>query len=193
MAKRGYCRCSTVGQDTEVQQAKLTALGVEPKRIYIDHGFTGKTMTRSGLENLLKALEEGDELVVPSLDRLARNARDTMRVVDELTAAKVRLNIGGTMYEPGSPMSRLFLTILAAVAEAEGGWISARTKEALARPEVRAKLKGKQTRRGAKDDRRIAEEHERGVTVAELAGRFNTSRPSIYRAIARHADRQPSG
>lgn len=189
VAKLGYCRCSTVGQDTEVQQAKLAKLGVDAKHIYIDHGFTGKTMTRNGLTNVLKALRAGDQLVVPSMDRLARNARETLRVVDELTEAGVTLNIGGAVYEPGSPMSRLFLTILAAVAEAEGGWISIRTKEALARPEVRRKLKGKQTLRTATDDRRIAEEHDRGVAVAELAGRFNTSRPSIYRAIARHQAR----
>lgn len=44
----GYCRCSTVAQDTEVQQAKLTKLGVDLGRIYVDHGFTGKTMTATG-------------------------------------------------------------------------------------------------------------------------------------------------
>lgn len=190
MAKLGYARCSTAGQDTAVQQAKLAKLGVEAKHLYIDHGFTGKTMSRDGLDNVLKALRAGDELVVPSMDRLARNARETLRVVDELTAAGVTLNIGGTVYEPGSPMSRLFLTILAAVAEAEGGWISIRTKEALARPEVRAKLKGKQTRMSVKNDETIAWQHEHGMTVAELAERFNTSRPSIYRAIARHQTRQ---
>lgn len=190
MAKLGYCRCSTLGQDTTTQQAKLAELGVEVKHVYVDHGFTGKSMTRDGLSNALKALRPGDELVVPAMDRLARNARDTLRVVDELTTAGVRLNIGGTVYEPDSPMSRLFLTILAAVAEAEGGWISARTKEALARPEVRAKLKGKQTRMSAKNDQTIVWQHENGMTIAELATRFNVSRPSIYRAIDRHQTRQ---
>jgi DNA invertase Pin-like site-specific DNA recombinase len=191
VAKLGYCRCSTVGQDTATQQAKLAKLGAAAKNVWVDHGFTGKTMTRAGLENVLKALQPGDELVVPAMDRLARNARETLRVVDELTEAGVTLNVGGTVYEPGSHMSRLFLTILAAVAEAEGGWISARTKEALARPEVRAKLKGKKTRMSPKNDETIAWQHEHGMTVAELAERFNTSRPSIYRAIGRHAARQP--
>lgn len=189
MPRIGYARCSTVTQDTQVQQGKLVDLGVDPKHIYVDHGFTGKTMTRGGLENALKALRSGDELVVPSMDRLARNARETLRVVDDLTDAGVALNIGGNGYEPNSPMSRMLITILAAVAEAEGGWISIRTKEALARPEVRAKLKGRRTLMSAKDDGRIAWQHENGMTVAELADRFNTSRPSIYRAIARHRDR----
>lgn len=188
--KLGYARCSTVAQDTEVQRGKLADLGVDEKNLYVDHGFTGKTMTRDGLENVLKALRAGDELVVPAMDRLARNARETLRVVDDLTEAGVTLNIGGMMYEPGSPMSRLFLTILAAVAEAEGGWISVRTKEAMARESVRRKLKGKQTRLTPKNDATIAWHYDQGdMTVAELAERFNTSRPSIYRAVGRHRER----
>lgn len=123
------------------------------------------------------------------MDRLARNARETLRVVDELTAAEVTLNIGGTIYEPDSPMSRLFLTILAAVAEAEGGWISIRTKEALARPEVRAKLTGKKTKISPKNDERIAWQHANGMPVTEIAAMFAVSRPSVYRAIARHEAR----
>lgn len=176
MALLGYCRCSTVGQDTEIQRAKLAKLGVEGKHIHIDHGFTGKTMTRDGLTNVLKALRAGDQLVVPSMERVARNARETLRVVDELTAADVTPNIGGTVYEPDSPMSRLFLTILAAVAESEGGWISICANEAPARPEVRAKLKGKQTKMSPKNDERIAWQHANGMTVTELTALFATSR-----------------
>lgn len=172
-----------------MQRVKLARLGVAEKHMYVDKGFTGKTMTRSGLEGALKALRSGDELVVPAMDPLARNARETLRVDDELTDAEVTLNIGDTVYEPDSPMSRLFMTIPAAVAEAEGGWISIRTKEALARPEVRAKLKGKRTLMTSRDDERVSWQHENGMTVVELAGRFNTSLASIYRAIARYRSR----
>ena len=61
---------------------------------------------------------------------------------------------GTTLYDPKDPMAKLFFTILAAVAEAEGGWISLRTREAMARPKVRAKLKGRRpnlTERGSDD------------------------------------------
>ncbi len=186
----GYARCSTVGQDLTTQRAKLASLGVEEKHIWTDQGFTGKTMTRDGLENVLKSVRAGDTLVVPSMDRLARNARETLRVVDELTAENVTLNIGGELYQPDSQMSRLFLIVLAGVAEAEGGWISARTKEAMARSDVRHKLKGKQPRMGAKTDANIAWHHAQDtMTVAALADLYNTSRALIYRAIARHRAR----
>ena len=39
--KIGYARVSTVDQDLTVQREALAALGVEPKRIYVDHGLTG--------------------------------------------------------------------------------------------------------------------------------------------------------
>ena len=188
--KIGYARCSTVAQDTEAQMLKLDKLSVDRKHVYLDHGFTGKTMTRSGYQSALKALRAGDEFVVPAMDRLARNARETLRAADELTEAGVVLNIGGVIYEPDSPMSRLFITILAAVAEAEGGWISLRTKEALAVPAVRAKLRGKQPKLKPSNDAAIVRHLESGdMTVVGIAAMFNTSRPSVYRAAARHRAR----
>jgi hypothetical protein len=39
----GYARCSTDKQDLAAQRAALIELGVDPKRIYTDHGLTGKT------------------------------------------------------------------------------------------------------------------------------------------------------
>lgn len=37
----GYPRCSTGAQDLTAQRDALTALGVQPDRIYTDHGLTG--------------------------------------------------------------------------------------------------------------------------------------------------------
>jgi DNA invertase Pin-like site-specific DNA recombinase len=35
----GYARCSTDAQDLTTQRDALTALGVTPNRIYVDHGL----------------------------------------------------------------------------------------------------------------------------------------------------------
>jgi hypothetical protein len=45
----GYARCSTDQQDLTAQHDGLTALGVSPARIYVDHGLTGTTRDRPGL------------------------------------------------------------------------------------------------------------------------------------------------
>ena len=46
----GYARCSTDQQDLTAQRAALTALGVAAQRIYVDHGLTGASRTRPGLD-----------------------------------------------------------------------------------------------------------------------------------------------
>lgn len=51
----GHCRVSTVDQDLTAQQNALAALGVDPKRIYLDHGLTGTNRDRPGLRQALAA------------------------------------------------------------------------------------------------------------------------------------------
>jgi len=79
----GYARCSTDQQDLTAQRDGLTALGVSPGRIYVDHGLTGTTRDRPGLREAMAACREGDTLVVTKLDRLARSLPDARAIADE--------------------------------------------------------------------------------------------------------------
>lgn len=186
----GYSRVSTVGQDLELQRTFLLNEGVHEDRIFYDHGFSGKNLQRDGLRTVLAAVREGDKIIVPKLDRFARNAEETLRELRELTARGVVFQFGKTVYDPTDPFSKLFLTFLSAIAEAEGGWISLRTQEAMARPSVRAKLKGRQPRFSPKEDALIARHLSDGeMTPGEIANLFATSRATVYRAAARHAER----
>lgn len=71
----GYARCSTDKQDLAAQRVALLDLDVAEDRIYTDHGLTGTNRERPGLAQALAAVREGDTLVVPKLDRLARSVR----------------------------------------------------------------------------------------------------------------------
>ena len=76
----GYARCSTDQQDLTAQFDGLTALGVAPGWIYVDHGLTGTTRDRPGLREAMAACREGDTLVVTKLDRLARSLPDARAI-----------------------------------------------------------------------------------------------------------------
>ena len=194
--KIGYARVSTVQQDLQLQRDKLIAFGVDEDRIYLDHGFSGKKMTRDGLQNALTAAREGDEFVVSTMDRLARNTAGALEVIRSLVDRGIIFNLGGIIYDRNDPMANLFLTILAAVAEAEGGWISLRTQEAMRRPEVRANLKARPPRYNAKNDAKILRDYEvDGDPIPEIAQSHKISRASVYRAIARAraAQKPPEG
>jgi len=115
----GYARCSTDRQDLTAQRQALHELGVGDDRVYLDHGMTGRNRRRPGLEQALAAVREGDTLVVPKLDRLARSVPDARAIGDSLAARGIRLSLGGTVYDPNDPMGKMFFNILATSAEFE--------------------------------------------------------------------------
>jgi hypothetical protein len=113
----GYARCSTDAQDLTAQRDALAGLGLEPKRIYVDHGRTGTNRARPGLREALSACRAGDTLVVTKLDRLARSVPDARAIADELTAGPIKLSIGGSVHDPTDPVGRLLFNALAMIAE----------------------------------------------------------------------------
>ena len=121
----GYARCSTDKQDLAAQRAALIDLGVAPNRIYVDHGLTGTSRSRPGLDQALAAVRSGDTLVVPKLDRLARSVPDARQIADSLAARGVTLALGKNRYNPADPMGRMFFNILATFAEFEADLIQA--------------------------------------------------------------------
>ena len=75
----GYARCSTDQQDLTAQHDGLTALGVSPARIYVDHGLTGTTRDRPGLREAMAACRgrhPGGDQARPPRPVAARRAGD---------------------------------------------------------------------------------------------------------------------
>src|SRR5918912_1987823 len=122
----GYARVSTDEQDLTAQREALAALGVSPERVYVDQGLTGTNRDRPGLREALAACRAGDTLVVTKLDRLARSLPDARDIAEDLTRREVRLNLGGSVYDPTDPDGRLLFNVLAMVAEFEADLIRAR-------------------------------------------------------------------
>ena len=139
----GYCRCSTDAQDLTAQRQRLRELGVTEDRIYLDHGLTGTNRARPGLDQALAALREGDTLVVPKLDRLARSVPDARDIGDGLAARGIKLSLGGQVYDPTDPMGKMFFNILATFAEFEVDLLRMRTREGMAVARAKGRLKGR--------------------------------------------------
>jgi len=188
--KIGYARVSTPGQDLSAQRNALEELDVAPERIYVDHGLTGTNRERPGLREALAACRSGDTLVVTKLDRLARSVPDALNIVNELTARQVKLNLGGSVHDPGDPVGRLLFNVLAMVAEFESDLVKMRTREGLAVARAAGKLRGRQPKLSARQEAHLVELHRKGEkSPAELAELFNVGRSTVYRAFDRAAVR----
>jgi len=182
----GYARCSTDSQDLTAQRDALTALGVTPDRIYVDHGLTGTNRARPGLREALAACRGGDVLVVSKLDRLARSVPDARDIADELTARQVKLNIGGSVHDPTDPVGKLLFNALAMVAEFEVDLLRLRTREGMKVAKAKGHLRGKPPKLKPAQEAHLVGLWQAGThTSAELAELFAVARSTVYRAVRR--------
>ena len=182
----GYARCSTDRQDLAAQRQALLELGIAEDRIYTDHGLTGTTRARPGLDPALAAVREGDTLVVPKLDRLARSVPDARAIADQLRERSVKLALGRTLYDPGDPMGKMFFNILATFAEFEADLSRLRTREGMAIACAKGKLRGKQPKLSDRQQRELCRMHATGeYSISDLAELFSVSRATVYRTLNR--------
>ncbi|MFD1960670.1 recombinase family protein [Novosphingobium panipatense] len=183
----GYARVSKAdgSQVHDLQRDALIAAGVDPDHIYED-AASGRRDRRPGLDACVKALRAGDTLVVWKLDRLGRDLRHLVTLVDDLT----RRNIGfkvlageGASIDTGTANGRLIFGIFAALAEFERELIAERTRAGLAsrargrhggRPfkMTPAKLRLAQAAMGKPETK-----------VAELCAELGITRQTLYRHV----------
>jgi DNA invertase Pin-like site-specific DNA recombinase len=139
----GYMRVSKAdgSQSTDLQRDALIGVGVSPSHLYEDLA-SGRRDDRPGLAACLKALREGDTLIVWKLDRLGRDLRHLINTVHDLTARSVGLKVltgHGAAVDTTTAAGKLVFGIFAALAEFERELISERTVAGLA--SARARLR----------------------------------------------------
>ena len=132
-------------------------------------------------------MRQGDTLVVPKLDRLARSVPDARAIADHLQERGVKLALGPALYDPNDPMGKMFFNILATFAEFEADLIRMRTREGMAIARAKGKLRGKQPKLSDRQQRELCRMHNTGeYSISDLAELFSVSRPTVYRTLNRH-------
>ncbi|KHE74181.1 resolvase [Kocuria marina] len=118
----GYARVSTRSQGADRQVTDLLKAGVRRDDLYLDHGVSGARASRPGFEQAVGALQEGDTLVVTTLDRLGRSTQNMLELAESLREKSVGLrvlNLGGGQVDTSTPMGSMVFTVLAALAQME--------------------------------------------------------------------------
>ena len=127
----GYIRVSKVEGESGLatQRRILTDHGLRDDRIFTDVA-SGRNMRRPAWTTLRETLQPGDVVVVPRLDRLARNLTEGLRTIEELRAQGVHIRALAENLDTGddSPTSRLMLHMLLSLAEWERETIRDRIK-----------------------------------------------------------------
>ena len=124
--KYGYARVSSKNQDLEVQVNQLKSESCE---IIYQEKMTGTKVDRPEFQKVLATLQKGDTLVVTKLDRLARNTKEGIEIIDDLFKRDVKVHVLNVGLLENTTMGRFFLQTMLAVAEMERNMIVERTQE----------------------------------------------------------------
>jgi putative DNA-invertase from lambdoid prophage Rac len=154
MAVYGYARVSTArqaseGESLEVQQRQIEGYalmhGLTLAGVLVEEGVSGSVPVEERPVGgpLFAKLQRGDIVIAAKLDRLFRSALDALKVVESLKTRGVKLHLldlGGDI--AGNGLSKLFLTIAAAFAEAERDRIRERIGQVKADQKARGRYLG---------------------------------------------------
>ena len=179
---RYYVRVSSLDQRIDRQ---LLAYD-HADRSYIDK-ISGVSRDRPELNRLLNDLRAGDIVVVKSIDRLSRSAKDFLDISEQIKSANANLKILDLNIDTSSPVGECVLTILAAISQMERNTIKQRTSEGIAIAKSLGKYNGRKIGAIALTSQHSIDRFKRlfkaGLSKSELAREFNVSRPTIYHWI----------
>lgn len=181
--KLGYMRVSTTAQVTDAQEADLLAAGVAKANIYADK-LSGKSTKRPALQECLKALREGDTLVITRLSRLARSVGDLLAIIDGLEARGIGLEV---IHQPelasNSPTGKFLRTVLSAVDQLQREIIVENTREGLAVARAQGRTGGRKPKVHNGQEQAIRTMRAEGMNVSEIAKSLKVSRATVYRHL----------
>mgnify|MGYP000294564140 CR=1 FL=1 len=176
MADIGYVRVSTLEQNVSRQLD-----GVALKKVFADRCSGGDT-NRPELIALMEFVREGDTVHVHSIDRLARNSQDLLRLVDEFKALGVTLHFHreALTFTTGDsdPIGELMFTMLGAFAQFERSILKERQREGIEKAKQKGVYKGAKRRI---DRVRVLAMLSQGIGPSVIARELSIGRKSVYR------------
>ena len=178
MAVVGYRRVSTIDQSLDRQD-----LG-EVEKVFEEKLSGASASDRPALQDLIGWVREGDLVVVHSIDRLARNLQDLLSIVSQLNdkGVSIRFIKDNLTFPPEGTdgASKLYLSILGAVAEFERSIIKQRQREGIEKAKANGIYKG---RKATIDKDRILSLRDQGHSTYKIAEAMGISRMTVHRAL----------
>ena len=191
MARIGYARVSTKGQNDDSQVDDLKADGCDP--IFVDHGVSGKHAARPELDKALAYLREGDVFVITRMSRAMRSMKHMIALVEDLRERGIDFKVIKQDIDTTTPTGRLVFHIFAAIDEYQRELIVEGTHEGLAAAKARGKLGGRKPSYTALQAQTARDLHAKGEHTAEEIGRvIGVSRATVYRMIKETAATPPA-
>jgi DNA invertase Pin-like site-specific DNA recombinase len=155
--------------------------------------ISGAKSKRPGLDQLLTDARRHrfDILIVAAFDRIARNVRHFLEVLDELNRLNIEFVSLRENIDTGGPLGRAMVVIVGAIAELERSLIVERVKAGMRR----ARLEGRRIGRAPLDiDReQVVRDRASGMSLTQVAKKHRISRASVCRLVSESGRQKKTG
>src|SRR3954467_11439126 len=179
----GYARVSTDDQNLDLQHHALIHAGVERERIFQDK-LSGMRADRPGLASVLKAVREGDTLVIWRLDRLGRSLKELIAMAEDLKRRGLQLRSVTEGIDTTTIGGELLFHLFGAIAQFERNLIRERTRAGLASARARGRVGGRPPGLKPKDVAAAkAMLSDPNITMAEVAETLGVSVSTLHRHL----------
>jgi DNA invertase Pin-like site-specific DNA recombinase len=177
MTKVGYRRVSSIEQNLDRQEL----IGCDK---VFEEKVSGASKERKAMKDMMDWVREGDEVLVWSIDRLARDLRDLQDIISTLNNKGVSISFisEGLSFsvEKNDALAKLQLQMMGAFSEFERSIIRKRQAEGIAKAKEKGVYRG---RKATIDAREVMSLKEKGLGASAIAKQLGIGRASVYRVI----------
>ncbi len=177
-----YIRVSTIDQKYDRQLD-----GMEFDKVF-EEKISGRTRERPALKEMLDYCREGDHIYVHTMDRLARNLKDLLDLVKEITDKGCTIHFVQQHLEfsndESNPTAKLMLQVIGGVAEFEASLIRTRILEGIAAAKAKGTYKSGRPVMMTEEKKKIChEKYAAGIPMTRIAKDLGVSRMTVYREL----------
>lgn len=181
----GYARVSTHEQTLDLQIDALIKAGCTSEDIYTEK-VSAAASERVELAKLLSYARKGDTIVVWRLDRLGRNLKQLIEIVNDLEERGVGLKSLTEEINTTTSGGKLIFHMFGALAEFERNIIRERTLAGLSAARARGRVGGRPHKMSSEQIKRMQQLYdERKLSINEICKTFGIARTTLYKYIKR--------
>ena len=163
----------------------MRELGVE--QVFIDR-MSGKNTNRPELKRMMSFVREGDTVIVEAISRFARNTKDLLDLVEQLSAKEVEFISKKEAIDTTTPTGKFMLTVFGAVAELEREYILQRQREGIAVAKQNGVYKGRKPIEHPKFAEIVHLWKGGDITAVEAMKRLDMKPSTFYRKVKETAE-----
>jgi len=179
MAKVGYARVSSVGQNLSVQLSKLN----QCDKIFHETK-SGTLDKRPQLQACLEYVREGDTLVVTRLDRLARSTLHLCQIAEQIQRKQVNLAVLDQSINTNDATGRLLFNMLSAIAQFETEIRAERQMDGIVKAKERGVKFGREKKLTPQQIAELQHRRKQGAFIKTLMKDYSLSKASVYRYLS---------